>query len=1302
MRLVDIPKPSEIDDCLLLDKRRFKGQLRDIEGRLSRGLAVDRSLARLRQAMAESCAQVEARRALALDLSLAEELPVSAQGAAIAQAIQAHQVLVLCGETGSGKSTQLPKICLGLGYGTHGRIGHTQPRRIAARSLAGRIAAETGTSIGQAIGYKVRFADQVSGQSRLKLLTDGMLLAEIQSDPLLLEYDCLIIDEAHERSLNIDFLLGYLKQLLPKRPELKLIITSATIDPQRFARFFNAPIIRVEGRTFPVELRYRPLPEETSQGLDPLQQGIIEAVAELSQGPWGDILIFLSGEREIRDMADALRQQPHKGIAILPLYARQGSAEQALIFRPDGSRRIILATNVAETSLTVPGVRHVIDSGRARISRYSHRSKVQRLPIEPISQASANQRLGRCGREAPGICIRLFEEEDFAGRPEFTEPEIQRTNLASVILQMKILGFGDIHEFPFLDPPDARLIRDGYRQLHEIGALDGLNRVTDAGRKLARLPVDPRLGRMLLEAAQEAALQELLAIVAALSVQDPRERPHDKRQQADEAHAHFHEPGSDFMSLYKLWSFLEEKRAHLSRRKFGELCKRHFLSWTRVQEWRDIHQQLRLQMHDMGFRENETPAGQDQVHRAILSGLLSQIGCKGQGKQAGFQGARGINFHIFPGSGLFKEPPKWLMAAELVETSRLYGRTLGSIEPEWVERAAGPLLSRSWSNPHWQSRRGQVAAFEKVSLFGLVLVPRRRINYGPINPAESREVFIRSALVDGDFNTKAPFWRHNQDLIQDIRDMEAKSRRPDILLDEERLFAFYMERVPEGIYSQPQFEGWLRKLSQTEPKALHLRLEDLLRPEFEAPAAESFPNRMDFRGLELPLRYAFRPGQADDGISLEVPLAVLRQVNAEQADWLVPGLLPEKIEALLRALPKLLRKPLMPLAQTAKTLAEQLLAVKENRQEPLVRALGRTIQARYGLQIQEDLWRTEALPEYLTPNYRVLNQQGKLLAEGRDLQHLKTDLAQAATRDFERMEQPFAQHSGMKDWDCGPIPESVPLEQGGVSLRGFPALVDEGKSLGLKLLDSLEAAHTSQRQGLRRLCLLRLGQTGRRLRQQLPPLAPLELQYLKAPTQAGVEPALGLWDELQSLILDRCFLAQAEAIRSPEVFDARFEASRGQLMGIARESFELVAEILGLYAKLRQQLGTYTQANWQSSLVDMRTQMDRLIHRGFLAEAEYEQLRHYPRYLKALLMRLEKLGQRAARDMELMASFRVDCEDWLGRWQETRRTGRRDERLEELRWMFEELRVSLFAQELGTPRPISLKRIQKRRQELGL
>lgn len=1327
-----MPTVSDIDRCLLRDRPRLNGLLRDIQGRLRRGLPADRSLARLGEELAKSEAQVEARRGAqtstsseagpAMDLALAEGLPVSVRAQEIAALIKAHQVVVLCGETGSGKSTQLPKLCLALGYGLYGRIGHTQPRRIAARSLATRIAAETGTELGSLVGYRVRFADQVSARSRLKLLTDGMLLAEIQGDRDLLEYDCLIIDEAHERSLNIDFLLGYLKQLLPRRPELKVIITSATIDPERFARFFDAPILGVEGRTYPVELRYRPLPEVTEDGLLPLHQGVVDAVKELAdeartQGDWGDILIFLSGEREIRETAELLRQQPrrhlHEGLSILPLFARQSSAEQGLIFRPDGTRRIILATNVAETSLTVPGVRHVIDAGRARISRYSHRAKVQRLPVEPIAQASANQRSGRCGRQAPGICIRLFAEDDFLGRPAFTEPEIQRTNLAAVILQMKILGFGDIQSFPFLDPPDARLIKDGYRQLHEIGALDGLGQVTQTGHRLVRLPLDPRLGRMLLEAGQEAALREVLVITAALSVQDPRERPLDKRQQADEAHAHFQEPSSDFMGLLKLWDFLEQQRLHLSRRKFSELCRRHFLSWTRVLEWRDIHQQLRLQMHDMGYRENETPASLAQVHRAILSGLLSNLGCKGQGKQAGYQGARGIQFHILPGSALFKSQPKWLMATELVETSRLYGRTLGSIEPEWVEQAAGPLLTRTYSDPHWQSRRGQVAAYEKLSLYGLVLVPRRRINYGPIAPAESRELFIRSALVDGDFDTKAPFWRHNQMLIEQIRDMEAKSRRPDILFDEERLYAFYLERVPEGIYSQPQFEGWLRTASQTQPKLLHLRLEDLLRPEVTPPSEAAFPNRMDFGGLELPLRYAFEPGRAADGLSLEIPLAVLRQVDAAQAEWLVPGLLAEKIEALLRTLPKALRKELMPLQERARLLAETMAEVlakdsptaASGQGRHFLTTLGEIIQASCGVQVAEDLWQPETLPDYLRPNYRVLDAAGAPLAEGRDLQALKQCFADAASTSFADMERPFTRHSGMRDWDCGPIPESVRLEASGVALLGFPALVDEGNSVGLQLLDAPEVARASHRQGLRRLLLIRLGQRGRGLRRQLPPLAPLELHYLKAPVQAGRAASGPLWDDLENLILDRCFLdadGPDGAIRDPETFEQRLEGNRSRLMGLAQESYALLAEILALYNGLRQALATYTQVNWRASLDDMREQLDALVYQGFLAEVPFEHLRHYPRYLKALQSRLDKLGHRAARDLQLLEELRPELQQWQGWWARAKASGRRDERLQELRWLFEELRVSLFAQELGTLGPISLQRIRKRRQAMGL
>jgi ATP-dependent helicase HrpA len=1351
---------TALSHCLLADRKALAKRLQGLRQRQKRGLPFDQGLARLQADVQRSQAAFAARQGALGPIRYPEELPISARREEIAGLIQRHQVIILCGETGSGKSTQLPKICLELGYGIGGRIGHTQPRRIAARSLAARIASELDTELGAAVGYKVRFKDQVSAQSRVKLVTDGMLLAEIQQDRELLEYDCLIIDEAHERSLNIDFLLGYLKQLLPKRPELKLIVTSATIDPERFARFFDgAPVINVSGRTYPVELRYRPPSEEggSNERDEPLQQALLDAVDELAREPWGDILVFLSGERAIRESAESLRQHRHKGIQILPLYARQSSAEQAAIFRPDGSRRIILATNVAETSLTVPGIRNVIDAGFARISRYSHRSKVQRLPVERIAQASANQRKGRCGRVAPGICIRLYSEEDFASRAEFTEPEIQRTNLASVILQMKMLGFGDIAAFPFIDPPDMRLVRDGYRVLEELGALDGEGRVSRIGQQIARLPVDPRIGRMVLESVHHACLREVLVIAAALSVQDPRERPADKQQQADEAHGLFKDETSDFLSFVKLWDYLQEKRRHLSRRKFQQLCQSHFLSANRVNEWIDIHQQLQLQMHELGHKENEQPGNPGEIHRAILSGLLSHIGWRESGKDKGYLGARNSRFHLFPGSGLFASQPKWLMAAELVETSRLYARTAAAIEPAWVEQAAGHLLQRSYSQPHWQSQRGQVGGFEKVSLYGLVLVPRRRINYGPINPAESREIFIRSALVEGDFHSRAPFWRHNQELIAQVHELEAKSRRRDILVDEDKLFAFYNERIPAGIYSTAQFDQWLREISKSEPndqgassatpenesllapdrslpptpsrgegagnapsnpdtsairggrgqtrlrnfhsKLLHLRMGDILREQAPQLDAAAFPNRLDFAGLQLPLRYAFEPGQADDGANLAVPLAVLNQVDQQQIDWGIPGQLQERLTALLKALPKSLRKHFVPVPDTAARLAERL----KPGAGPLLTRLGEELKRLSGVQIPEDAWDLQAVPEHLRLNIRVLDENGQLLAQGRDLAALKRQFAERAEQAFSQVKGALQEQTGLRDWSCGPLPDSVDIDQAGVRLKGFPALVDEGDSVALRVLDSAARAEQAHRQGLRRLFLIRLGQAGRYLKKNLPQLQRMALHYAKAPlpeqTTAASVPNLA--QELVELIIERSFIQDRAPIRDAQAFNQALEQGKGQLMQQANQLCALVAEILELYQQLRLALAERREPNWQESLQDMRGQLDRLIYRGFLLHTPGPQLSQLPRYLRALQRRLDKLGHAAARDQQLLQQLRPALQDWQALQTKAQREGRQDERLEELRWMLEELRVSLFAQELGTAYPISLKRLEKRRRELG-
>ncbi len=1298
-----LPDNSDLEQCLLADRHGLRKRLRTLKRLAGKGQQIEDDAARLLRQIEESKQKAEHRSDLLPQPDFPPELPISERWEEIADLILNHQVVIICGETGSGKSTQLPKICLTLGRGVYGRIGHTQPRRIAARTLAGRISKELGREPGTSVGYKVRFHDHVSPDSHIKLMTDGMLLAEIQKDPYLNEYDTLIIDEAHERSLNIDFLLGYLQQLLPKRRDLKLIITSATIDPEHFAQQFGgAPIINVSGRTYPVELRYRPAQEEgSSERDDSMQQAILDAVDELSCKDRGDILIFLSGEREIRETAESLRKHKMHLTEILPLYARLGPAEQARIFQPGGHRRIVLATNVAETSLTVPGIRYVIDTGFARISRYSHRSKVQRLPVEPISQASANQRKGRCGRVAAGICIRLYSEENFEARAEFTEPEIQRTNLASVILQMKILKFGDIESFPFLDPPDKRLIKDGYRILEEIGAVDGERRVTRIGRQIARLPVDPRIGRMLLSAAHEHCLDELLVICAALSVQDPRERPMDKQQLADEAHHQYKHEESDFLTLLNLWRHLQEQRHHLSKRKFRQYCRDSFISWNRAQEWRDIHHQLRGQMHEMGYKENQAEAGYEEIHKALLTGLLSNIGFKKSGKDTEYLGGRNSKFHIFPGSGLFKKQPKWVVAAELVETSKLYARTVATIRPEWVESVAGHLVKRSWSEPHWQKKRGQVGAYERVTLFGINLIARRKVNYGPINPVEAREIFIRFALVEGDFHTRAKFWRHNRELLEHIQNLEHKSRRRDLLVDEQTIYEYYDRRIPEGIYTAPDFERWLRKATASQPKILHMREKDLCRRDDVGLSDSDFPDNLDLNGMQLPLVYHFEPGQESDGVALKIPQAVLNQVTEERCEWLVPGLLRERIIALMRGLPKQLRKSFVPVPEYA----DACLKTMQPSDKPLVRELGEQLKAMTGVHVPEDAWDEATVPEYLRMNYQVVNDKGVTIATGRDLSQLRRRYASGETAPVQPLAASGLEQEGLTDWDFGELKESVQLERGGIKLTGFPALVDEGDSVALRVMDSRPNAERAMRAGLRRLFMLRLAKDMRYLKKNLPGLEKMRLQYTnaaKAPDGYASKAKPDLQAELVALVVDLTFIEGKPSLHNTQEFQARITECKGRLMSVAEDVVVLVQEILDAYQQVRKLLAKSNRINWMSSVTDINQQLDRLVFRGFLQLTPYSQLQHLPRYLKAITLRLEKLAHAAARDQLRVREMQGLYQQWRGWDEKCRKNQKVDERIEEMRWAFEELRVSLFAQELKTEYPISLKRLEKRWKEMGL
>jgi ATP-dependent helicase HrpA len=1272
-----------------------------LEHRRRRGQPFDKGLERLWQAIRQSQALLETRRSrIPHAIAYPPELPVSDRRDEVARLIDSNQVVVLCGETGSGKSTQLPKICLDLGRGVSGRIGHTQPRRIAARSLASRVSQELGAELGSLVGYKVRFHDRVRPETSVKLMTDGMLLAEIRQDRFLNEYDTLIIDEAHERSLNIDFLLGYMKGLLPKRPDLKIIVTSATIDPQRFSEHFDAaPVIEVSGRTYPVELRYRP-PEDENVGErdDGMQLAISGALDELARVGRGDVLVFLSGEREIRETAETLRKHHPPSTEILPLYARQGPKDQARVFQQHSTRRVVLATNVAETSLTVPGIHYVIDPGFARISRYSHRSKVQRLPVERVSQASANQRKGRCGRIAAGVCIRLYSEGNFEARAEFTEPEIGRTNLAAVILQMKLLGFGAIEDFPFLDPPDAKLVSDGYRTLEELAALDREGNLTPLGRQLARLPVDARIARMLLASTEHHCLAEMLVITAALSVQDPRERPMDKQQAADGIHATFFHEDSDFLSFLNLWQFLDNERNSLSRNKFRKLCQRHFLSWNRVQEWHDIHTQLRLTMREMGFRENEAAGSFEELHRALLTGLLSNIGFKDERRE--YLGARNSRFYIHPSSGLFEQAPKWIVAAERVETTRQYGRIVAKVQPAWIESAASHLVQRSYAEPHWQSRSGQVAAYEKVTLYGVTIVPKRRINYGPINPAEAREVFLRFALVEGDFDTRAPFWRHNRELIDYVQHLEAKSRRRDILVDEEAIYAFYAERVPSGIYSTPQLEKWLRKVVRKDPKILHMRMSDLMRREAREVTERDFPDGLQVGATRLPLEYHFDPGKVSDGVTLIVPLPLVNQVSPERCEWLVPGLLEERIVALLRGLPKQRRKALVPIPETARRIVERL----SPSDRPLIQSVGEALKEMTGVQVPEEAWKESAVPAHLRMKFRLVDDQGNRVAQDDDFAPLKRRYGDQGQQAFSRIPSSDLEREGLKRWDFDELPTSLDLDRGGIRLRGYPALVDCSDSVAIRVLDSAEGAELAMRDGLRRLLTLHLGADLRHLRKNLSGLDRMRLQYAKAPKpeREGDSKPADLADELIALILDLSFVEERPPIRDRRTFEERLEQNRPRLVSVTGEVCALAEQILGRYQGIRKRLADITQINWMVSVMDMTEHLDSLVFRGFLQQVPFRHIKDYPRFLKAAEARAEKLSHAAGKDQQRIREMAALQKKWHERYVATREAGRHDARLEEIRWMLEELRISFFAQQIGTAYPISVKRIQGRWRELGL
>ncbi|HEX6497889.1 MAG TPA: ATP-dependent RNA helicase HrpA [Micromonosporaceae bacterium] len=1289
---------DRLSTCSLRDERRLGRRLdgvariRDRDERLA---ALDELAAEVEQAQQ----RLQRRRAAVPDITYPPDLPVSGKKDEILAAIRDHQVVIVAGETGSGKTTQLPKICLELGRGVRGLIGHTQPRRLAARTVADRIAEELGTPLGDTVGYKVRFSDQVSENSLVKLMTDGILLAEIQQDRALSQYDTLIIDEAHERSLNIDFILGYLKRLLPKRPDLKVVITSATIDPQRFSRHFDdAPVVEVSGRTYPVEVRYRPLVlEDDDDDKDVVRdqiQAICDAVDELcGEGP-GDILVFLSGEREIRDTADALRRTVADGTEILPLYARLSTAEQHRVFAPHPGRRVVLATNVAETSLTVPGIRYVVDPGTARISRYSHRLKVQRLPIEPVSQASANQRKGRCGRVAEGICIRLYSEQDFAARPEFTDPEILRTNLASVILQMTALGLGDVAAFPFLDPPDARQVKDGVQLLEELGALDPnvrdvRKRLTPIGRKLAQLPVDPRLGRMVLEAERNGAVHEVMVIASALSIQDPRERPADKQQAADEKHARFADKDSDFLTFVNLWNYLREQQKELSSNQFRRLCKAEFLNYLRVREWQDIYSQVRQVLRTLGVPVNTEPADPQRIHSSLLAGLLSHIGLY-DGDKREYLGARGARFAIFPGSALHKKPPRWVMAAELVETSRLWGRVVARIEPEWIEPLAGHLVKRSYSEPHWEKRPAAVMAYEKVTLYGVPVVASRKVNYARIDPALSRELFIRHALVEGDWQTHHRFFHDNRRLLDEVEELEHRARRRDIVVDDETLYDFYDARIPADVVSGRHFDAWWKKTRHTRPDLLTFPKSLLVNAGAGGVDAADYPDAWQVGDLALPLTYQFEPGTESDGVTVQVPLPVLNRLDPDSFDWQIPGLREELVTALIRSLPKALRRNFVPVPDFARAVLSRV----RPGEGPLLDTLERQLRALTGVSVPRDAWQLDRVPEHLKPTFRVLDEDGGTLAEGKDLAALQGRLrgqvraslsAAASAEGIERR--------GLREWSIGELPRVFEQRRGEYQVTAYPTLVDEGDSVAVRLVDSEVEQRRQMWLGTRRLLLLGspspIALVDRRLSN------PAKLALSRNP-HGGVGALLAdcAAAAVDKLIAD-CGGPAWDADGFAKLRDTVRAGLPDTLLAIVNE----VQKILAAAREVERRLSGTGNPLLAPALADLKAQLAGLVYPGFVAATGWHRLADLPRYLRAMQHRLDKLPGNPQRDREQMLRLREVEQEYQQLCRELPPSA--EAGLVQIRWMIEELRINYFAQSMGTAYPVSDKRIYRAMDELA-
>ncbi|MEZ5705405.1 MAG: ATP-dependent RNA helicase HrpA [Burkholderiaceae bacterium] len=1293
---------------------------------------------------------------VAPSISFPDALPVSARRDEIERAMRENQVVIVCGETGSGKTTQLPKIALLMGRGKLNArpgqrarlIGHTQPRRIAASSVAKRIAEELKTPLGEVVGYKVRFQDRLSRNASVKLMTDGILLAETQTDPDLLAYDTIIIDEAHERSLNIDFLLGYLRQLLPRRPDLKVVVTSATIDAERFAKYFAstkgpAPVIQVSGRTYPVEVRYRPF--EESREFD-LNDAIADAVDELWRGPQGgDILVFLPGEREIREAADHLRKhlshQPTlRHAEVLPLFARLSQAEQDRIFQEHSGRRIVLATNVAETSLTVPGIRYVIDAGTARVKRYSFRQKVEQLMVEPISQAAANQRSGRCGRVADGICIRLYDEADFAGRARFADPEILRSSLAGVILRMKSLRLGAVEDFAFIEAPQKRAIVDGYQLLNELGAVDDHNELTRIGETLSRLPLDPKVGRMLLEARERGALDEALVIASALSVQDVRDRPLEKQAQADQAHAKFDDEKSEFTGTLKLWKWLEDSKGghgkdhKLSHRQFENLLRENYINVRRLREWRDIHTQLHTVVAEHKWVINTRPASYEQLHLSMLSGLLGNIGQKNDAEDW-YLGARGIKFYRHPGANLSKKPGRWIVCAELVETTRLFGRGIAAIEPQWLEQVGAHLIKKQLLDPHWEKKAAQVTALERATLYGLVVYHNRRTDYGRVDPSGAREIFIREALVAGEWDTRLPFLAANHKMVKQVMELEHKSRRQDVLVDDELIFAFYDAQIPAEVYSGASFERWYREAQRLNPKLLFLTKDELMRHEAAGITTQAFPKTLRLGGVDCACAYLHEPGDARDGLSVSVPIFALNQVSEERCEWLVPGMLKDKVQALLKTLHQRPRSRLVPLPATAERFTVALSEPAVFGSGSLLDALLKLVREATNLDIVRNDIKVDMIPAHHFMHLRVVDEHGRQLGQGRNLGALKAELGGKARGAFQALASlkleslrpgpatpspavnanangktgraavpqkaavqtaqaaPESANQRHTSWDFGELPELMEIRKGGQTLIGFPALIDFSDGVGIEVFDEPEVAAAKHREGLRRLFALQIKDALKYLEKNLPGLQAMAAAYMQVGKTDGGSGG-GTLEELRQqiieLALDRAFLIDPLP-SDGSAFKKRVEEGRGRLTLIATEIARHAGAILLEYAAATRKLRDSKAA--APLVADVTQQLQRLVPKRFLVATPYAQLQHFPRYLKAVQARIDKARSDPARDAAKLAELRPQDQRF---WRlVAERKGVQDARLQEVRWLLEELRVSFFAQELRTPQPVSLKRLDK-------